>query len=129
MTEGVEAVTSAALALALDAASLRQQACAANVANAETPGYAPLQVSFEAQLEEVRSELAARGRLADAGVLAGVTPALQEAPREPTGLPPKVQLDVELTAMSQNAVQYQTLLKAVSKQYAILAAAVGDGKK
>ncbi len=129
MTEGLEAVTSAALALALDAASMRQQVHATNIANAATPGYGPLRVSFEAQLDEVRAELSARGRLTDASILAEVEPTLEEAPREAGGLLPQVQLDVEVAAMSQNAAQYQLLLKALSKHYAVLAAAVSDGKK
>lgn len=129
MTEGVESVTSAALALALDAASLRQQAYAANIANVGSEGYAPLRVSFESQLEEARAELAANGRLGDAAPLADVAPVLEEIPRDSTGLLPSVQLDVEVAAMSQNAVQYQTLLRAVSKHYTLLASAVSDGKK
>lgn len=128
MTEGLEAVTTAALGLALDAAALRQQAHAANIANASTPGYAPLRVSFEAQLEEARTSLAWSGRL-DPGDLEGVAPALQETARDSGGLLPQVQLDVEVAAMSQNAAQYQTLLKVLSRQYALLTAAVSDGKK
>jgi flagellar basal-body rod protein FlgB len=127
MTEGLEAITSASLALALDAASLRQQAHATNLANASTEGYVPLQVSFEAQLEEARGALRLHGRL-EPSSLEGVEPALQVVPSD-RGLLPKVQLDVEVAAMSQNAAQYQTLLKALTKHYAVLAAAVSDGKK
>lgn len=128
MTEGTEAVTASALALALDAASLRQQAYAANIANAGAPGFVPLRVSFEAELEQARTSLAWRGRL-DGGDLAGVEPSLEEAPRDGRGLLPQVQLDVEVASMSQNAAQYQTLLKALARHYALLAAAVGDGKR
>ncbi len=128
MTEGLEAVTSAALALALDAARLRQEAHAANVANAGTPGYTPLQVSFEAELDEARTSLAWRGQL-DAGDLDGVAPTLQEVPAQGGGLAPQVQLDLEVAAMSQNAAQYQALLKALSKHYSLLASAVSDGKR
>ena len=49
MTDGIEAVTRSALALALDAASLRQQAIATNIANANVIDYVPQRVSFEAQ--------------------------------------------------------------------------------
>jgi flagellar basal-body rod protein FlgB len=31
--------------------------------------------------------------------------------------------------LSRNAIQYQTLLKALSRQYAILSTAVSDGKR
>lgn len=128
MTEGLEAITSAALTLALDAASLRQQAYAANIANATTEGFVPLRVSFEAQLEDARAVLSAQGRL-DASALEGVQPAVHMAEPDARGLLPKVQLDLEVAGMAQNAAQYQTLLKALSKHYALLAAAVSDGKK
>ncbi len=128
MTEGLEAITTVALSLALDAASLRQQAHAANIANATTEGFVPLRVSFEAQLEDARSMLRAQGRI-DAGVLEGVAPSMQLAEPDARGILPKVQLDLEMAGMAQNAAHYQTLLKALSKHYALLAAAVSDGKK
>jgi len=128
MTEGIEAITTAALGLALDAASLRQQAAAANIANAGAEGYAPVRVSFEAQLGDARAALQGHGRL-DAASLAGVRPALEPAPPDARGLPAKVMLDVEVAGMAQNAVHYQALVRALSKHFAVLSAAVSDGKK
>jgi flagellar basal-body rod protein FlgB len=128
MTEGMEALTTAALALALDAATLRHQAIAANIANANTVGYVPVEVSFESQLEEAREALRSHWRL-DASSLLGVEPVLVMTPADAAGLPAKVMLDVEVAAMARNAVHYQALVKGLSKHYAILSAAVSDGKK
>lgn len=128
MTDGLEAVTAAALGLALDAASLRQQALAANIANANTAGYVPLRVSFDAQLEDARRALELDGRI-DAASLEGVEPAIESAQADSNGLQPRVQLDVEVAEMARNAAHYQALLKGLSSHYAMLAAAVGDGKK
>lgn len=128
MTEGVDAITTAALALALDAASLRQQAHASNIANANTEGYGPLRVSFEAELEEARGVLRDRGFL-DAASLADVEPTLERAASGTLGAPSAVMLDVEVSAMAQNAAHYQALLKALSKHYGVLAAAVSGGRK
>jgi flagellar basal-body rod protein FlgB len=128
MAEGLEGITVTALGLALDAASLRQRAAAANIANASTEGYLPVRVSFEAQLEEARAALESKGHL-DAASLAEVRPALEKVTRDEAGLPPKVMLDVEVAGMSRNAAHYQTLVKALSLHYAILSAAVSDGKK
>jgi flagellar basal-body rod protein FlgB len=128
LTEGIEAITTMALGLALDAAALRQHASAANIANADTVGYVPVQVSFEAQLEDARRALQTRGRL-DVASLAGVEPRLESVGPDATGLPPTVMLDVEVAGMVQNAVHYQALIKGLSKHYAILSAAVSDGKK
>jgi flagellar basal-body rod protein FlgB len=129
MTQSIEAVTSAALGLALDAASLRQQAIAANIANANSSDYVPLGVDFEAQLEDARRGLQSRGRM-DMSDLAGVSPRLVAASQ--TGalaLSPKVMLDVEVSHLAQNAVHYQALVKGLSRHYAILSIAVNDGKK
>lgn len=128
MTEGLEAVTARALGLALDAAALRQQAIAANIANAGTVDYVPLRVSFEAQLEDARRALAGGGRL-DATALAGVEPRLERATADGRAVPAQVQLDVEVANLARNAVQYQALVKGLARHYAILAAAVSDGKK
>jgi len=128
VTEGLEAVTTAALGLALDAASLRQQAHAANIANVGTAGYTPVRVSFEAQLEDARRALETHGRL-DAPSLTGVEPSLELAPLDESGLPAKVLLDAEVAEMARNAVHYQALLKGLSRHYAVLSAAIADGKK
>ncbi|WP_459569029.1 flagellar basal body rod protein FlgB [Cupriavidus sp. 8B] len=127
MTEGIEAITTTALGLALDAASLRQQATAANIANAGTAGYVPLRVSFEAQMMDAQRTLESRGRL-DTGSLGAMQARLEPA-LDMAGLPTKVMLDVEVANLAQNAVQYQALAKGLSKHYAILSAAVSDGKK
>jgi|SRR5450830_638975 len=127
MTEAIETLTTGALSLALDAASMRQQAIAANIANTNTPGYLPIRVNFEAQLEDARRALESNGQL-DSQALAGVTPRF-EADIDSGGLSPKVRLDVEMANMTQNAVQYQALLKGLAKHYAILSTAVNDGRK
>jgi flagellar basal-body rod protein FlgB len=128
MTEGLEAITTTALTLALDAASMRQQAIAANIANAGSVDYVPLTVSFEAQLADARRALESQGRL-DAASLAGVRPHIETAGLDAAGLPPKVQLDVEVAEMSRNAVHYQTLVKALSRHLALLSDAASEGKK
>lgn len=128
MTEGIEAITTQALGIALDAATLRQQAAAANIANVNTQDYLPVRVTFESQLGEARAALESKGRL-DESSLDGVEPMLQAMPLDGQGLAPKVMLDLEVAGMAQNATHYQTLLKAVQRHYAILSAAVSDGKK
>lgn len=127
MIEAIDAATNASLLLALDAASLRQQAIATNIANANSVGYVRQQVSFEDQLEQARRTLAADGSLTPFS-LAGLAPRLVAAPGN-GGAPAKVQLDVEMADLSRNTVQYQTLLKALSRQFSILSTAVSDGKR
>jgi flagellar basal-body rod protein FlgB len=128
VTDGVEGITTAALGLALDAASLRQQAIAANVANANSIGYVPLTVSFEAQLDDARRALATQGRL-DGASLAGVQPRLEPVAVDAAGVPPKVLVDVEMASLARNSVQYQALVKGLQRHYALLSAAIGEGKR
>ena len=127
MTQGLEALTTAALGLALDAADMRQRAIAANIANHATAGYVPLKVNFESQMEEARRVLNSSGSV-DAASLAGVRLELQPAV-DARGQPMKVQLDAQVADMAQNGVQYQVLTRALTRHLAILYTAVSDGKR
>ena len=127
MTDGIEAVTRSALALALDAASMRQQAIAANIANANVVGYVPQRVSFEAQLVEVQRSMEQSGRI-DAFALAQVRPNIEPAVDD-AGVPRQVQLDVEAADMARNAVHYQALVKGLSRHFSLLSMAASDGRK
>jgi flagellar basal-body rod protein FlgB len=123
MTEGIEGITTSMLSLALDAAALRQQAIASNIANANTAGYVRQTVSFDRQLEALgaaRSDPARLAQLAHGG--------LRIEPAAASGSAP-VQLDMEVAQMAQNAAHYQALLKGIERQYAILSTAISDGKK
>ena len=105
--------------LALDAASLRHQAIANNIANANSPLYTPLKVNFEEQLGFARDGLGA------AGVPAHVKPFIEPE----AGAAPGVRLDMEMVKLAQNTIHYQSLLKALDKRGAILAAAISEGRR
>ncbi|MGI4848756.1 MAG: flagellar basal body rod protein FlgB [Janthinobacterium lividum] len=121
MTDGIDALTMRATLLALDASMLRQQAHAANVANAGTAGYRAVSVDFDSQLERARNSLAQRGSIGSQD-LPGVAPALVQSAGA-------VQLDMEMAAMAQNSVTHQSLLAALSRYLAIMASAVADGRR
>ncbi|WP_048437847.1 flagellar basal body protein [Caenimonas sp. SL110] len=127
MNDGIEAITTAALRTAMDAASLRQQAISANIANHSTQGYVAQKVDFESQMLDARRSLDARGRI-DAFALSSVR--LELAPMlDANGVPAKVHLDEQVAQMSQNAVAYQTLARGLSRHLAILYTAASDGKR
>ena len=129
MTDSIEAITTAALSVALDAASMRQQAIAANIANADVPGYMPMSVDFESQMDNAQRTLDEGGRL-DARSLVDVTPRFVADTRlQPAGLSPKVTLDLEMARMAENGVQFQALTTALNKQFALMSLAVNDGKR
>jgi flagellar basal-body rod protein FlgB len=123
MIESTEKVTVDLLKLALDASSLRQQALANNIANAGTPGYVPVRVNFETQLDALRRSLAGGEKL-EAGQLRGVAPVLERAPAGST-----VALDMEAAAMAENSTRYNALLKALNKHLSIMSTAINEGKR
>jgi flagellar basal-body rod protein FlgB len=124
MSLPLEAVTLDVVRLALDAASLRQEAISTNLANASTPGYVPMSVSFEDQLADARRSLETSGRVDEAS-LQGVQPTLQQSVGS---VPARTLIDMEAASLAHNAVHYQALLKGLSRHYQILSSAVSDGK-
>ncbi|NML42920.1 flagellar basal body protein [Ramlibacter sp. G-1-2-2] len=126
MTPSLEAVTTATLAKALDAAALRHQAVSANVANANTEGWQALRLQFAAQLEDARDTLRERGSVNLQQVQA-LQPQL-EADLDEAGAPVAVQLDAQVTEMARNAVHYQALLQGLSRHFALLSAAAAEGR-
>ena len=96
----------------LDAAALRQDAIAANIANAETPGYRRVDVSpdFAAQL---KASWEAGEFPSTAGAL---KPALAEDQQARAVRPDgnNVEMEHELLAMNKNAVEYEYLTDVIS---------------
>ncbi len=127
MTASIESVTMGAVSLALDAALLRHQAIASNIANANTPGYQPLRVSFEEQMGALGAALRDP---ADASALVGVTPRLERDASAPVvDASSGVALDEEVARLSANTVHYQALLRGLGKHLSILGMAANDGKR
>ena len=95
------------LQLALDAASLRQQAIASNIANVKTVGYQALRVSFEDRLRSEMSSASGRDKLSDAS-LGRLGPQMEA---DPQGV---IAVDQQMALLNQNDVQYQALLKVLA---------------
>lgn len=127
MPINVEALTTATLAKALDVTSLRQQAIAANIANASVAGYVPMRVNFETQLATLRESIQSTGTV-DAAQLSEMEPRM-ELRLDSRGQPTEVKLDAEVADMAQNTVHYQALLAGLNRHYGLLSYAVSDGKR
>lgn len=121
MVSIIDGNTSALLSLALDAAGMRQQAIAHNIANVNTPGYQRVSVSFESRFAAMQD---GGGALGD---LASLKPTFQYA--EPGSPANVVALDMELAAMSETTLRHQMLLKALNKHFALIGTAISDGKR
>ncbi|GAB2842839.1 flagellar basal body rod protein FlgB [Pseudoduganella ginsengisoli] len=113
--------------LALDAASLRHQAIANNIANVNSAGYTPLRVDFEQQMGAARAALA-QGTAPAPAMLRGVTPVLVRDAAPAAG-DRSALLDMEVSALAQNTVQYEALAKALGKHLGIMAAVISEGKR
>jgi flagellar basal-body rod protein FlgB len=107
--EPVQRSTLAMVERALDAAALRHQAIAHNIANLNSAAYVPLGVSFDAQLAS-----------------AGAAPRLVPEPGAVPGPRPQ-DMDLEMVKLSQNTLHYEALLRAVGLQFSILGDAMGAG--
>lgn len=128
MISGISSATGEALVLALDAASLRHQAIANNIANANTPGYVPLRVNFEEQLSAFSR--AAEGSDAEMrSALRGVKAFIEQDAAATGPGASNVMLDMEVVKLSQNVVHYQTLLRGLSKQISLISTAINDGRR
>jgi flagellar basal-body rod protein FlgB len=97
----------------LDAASLRQEAIAANIANADTPGYRRLDLAPDFA-EQLKARVTS-GELARTGET--LQPRLAEDVHARTVRPDgnTVEIEHELLAMNRNAVEYQYLTEVVSR--------------
>ena len=127
MFAGIEAMTTATLSLALDAASLRQQAIASNIANADVIDYTPQEVAFETQLAQARDGLRRNGSV-DAFSLADVQ--LKMTPMaNPSHQQVRSPLDAEVAKLAQNTLHYQALIKGLNKHFALISSAISEGKK
>jgi flagellar basal-body rod protein FlgB len=106
----------------LDAAALRQEAIATNVANAETPGFRRIDIApdFAAQLK-------ARMAAGDfAQTAQNIRPVLSEDQTARSTRPDgnSVELERELLAMNRNAVEYNYLSDLVSNNIKQLKVAI-----
>ena len=107
--------------LSMDAASLRHEAIASNIANVNTPGYVPLKVNFEEQLNAL-SENNEQNRLSE------VKPFIeQESPS--AGVTPQVALDMEVVKLNVNTLHFQSLVKLANKYISLLGTAINEGKR
>ena len=106
----------------LDAAVVRQEAVAANIANAETPGYRRVDVAPDFA-EQLKARLASGDLTASADSL---QPRIAEDPSARTVRPDgnSVELEHELLAMNRNAVEHQYLTEIISQNIKQLKMAV-----
>jgi flagellar basal-body rod protein FlgB len=105
----------------LDAAVLRQEAIASNIANAETPGYRRLDISPDFA-QQLKASMAAGQLPADVGLKPRLVEDLTARSLRPDGN--TVEIERELLAMNQNSVQHEFLADIVSSNLKQLRVAI-----
>lgn len=109
-------ISSITIAKALDCLTVRQAYTAQNIANANTPGYQALKVSFEESLRAAAGE--------GVGAVESLKPEVV-----PSGVAgDELRIDLELATSSQTAMRYSSLIEVFGREMAISRAALVWGQ-
>ena len=113
---GIFDTTLTMLQRGMDLSLTRQTALHANVANLDTPGYTPRDLDFEGALSEAM-------RVGEASELS-----LIERPDRAAGADGnRVDLDIQMARIAQNATLYQAGSQATSRKLAMLRYVLSEG--
>jgi flagellar basal-body rod protein FlgB len=113
--------TQLALERAIEGAGKRHEALAANLANAETPGYERVDVDFHGTLAAALEG----GEESVAGVSFAVAPDATAGAVRADGS--TVDVDAESAKLSANALEHQAAVQVAQARIGILKAAMGTG--
>lgn len=128
MTDMIHDSTLNVLQAALDGLSERQQIISNNIANAETPGYHALAVSFENQLQNamggnpVQMSVTADGHLSADGSSPHNAKLLMRQSGAARLDGNNVDVDMEMTELAETSIRFQSLTQIVTKKLALLKA-------
>jgi len=117
-------VTSSLVELALDAAKMRLDVTANNVANVNTPNFRAMDVSFESQLEMHRSAmLDKRNDSSNLAILNQTKPEVVTSVDD-LGLDKEVLVDQQLMELSKTVLHYKALLEVNNKRGSLVRMAI-----
>ncbi|MNJ93218.1 Flagellar basal body rod protein FlgB [compost metagenome] len=137
MSSGLFDKTTNALATSLGMRQVRHNVISSNIANAETPGYHARKVDFEDALSRALDMDGANGlstsskeHYAVGGI--SVTKTRPDIYENPEGAVNNdgntVDLEKEMSALSENAITYKAALQLINKKMAALKYAANDGR-
>ena len=106
---------------AIEGASARQDALAANLANVNTPGYQRRDVEFQSQLQAALAKDDPRAALERMRPAVAVTEAGGNVQSDGNG----VELDVESAKIAENGLLAESLTSVLSARLAIMRSAIG----
>ena len=125
------------LAKSLDLRSQRHGVIASNLANIDTPGYKPLELTFEKQLQQaigqggVQAIRTHQDHLpGDMDDLATIEPRLRQQREYALGNGSyQLDLDKEMARLAKNSLAYEVTVQLISKKLAGLRLAISEGGK
>jgi flagellar basal-body rod protein FlgB len=120
---GLFDVTQIALERALSGASQRQQILANNLANADTPGFKRTDLDFHSQLAMALESTGSSDQLASQSF---ETQTDTSTSMQADGN--NVDVDTEMSKLSQNALDYQSLISITNARFKMLSTAIGLGQ-
>lgn len=103
---------------ALDGLAMRASAISQNVANANSPGYQPIRVSFEDELRGAAS--------GGPDAVRAVEPQFQRVMSN--GIDVELRIDLEMASASETALRYSALVDVLSRQMQISRLIVRGGQ-
>lgn len=109
-------LTTQALHYAIDGLSLRQQAIAGNLANAQTPGYRAKEVDFEQSLNQALT-------VGDIGAAGGPAVTTSTAPTDADGN--NVNASNEIVGLQETTLRYQAMVDSLNTKFRMLRGAMG----
>lgn len=119
-------ISTAAVEKALSCLSLRQEAIAGNLANAETPGYRSRRVDFEQALEAAIERGNDNPAQPPEETIARVRPHVRYQ-GFPDGTPEAGGLERELTDLAETSLHYETLTQVYARQMRMLRKSITGG--
>jgi len=128
-----DSITTSLYQKALDGTWQRQKAISNNIANAETPGYKALKVSFEDTLKSEVQKIQANSTAGGAKNLASMNDSdirvdtMNTTSNRQDGN--NVNLDAENVEMSKTGMQYYYLVRGLTDTYSRLKYAISEGKR
>lgn len=111
-------LTATAVGYALDGLSMRHEAIAMNIANANSQGYRPREVSFEQYLAD----------FVQTGNPSAAAPKISMQPAS-SALALQNSVEMQTVALNQNVLQYQALVTGLGKYMSMVSMAVSEGKR
>jgi flagellar basal-body rod protein FlgB len=133
---GITDKTIAVLQKSLDLRTQKQEVIAANIANAETPGYSARKISFEDNLRKAISkpELAGQKRnpkhfsIGTGGISTVQGKVTKELNTSALGDGNTVSVDDEMFDLAENQLLYEASSQILKKKFSMLKFAVSDGR-